>query len=115
MKTISDAWTVKRNIYLSQLKDSHSGLIIQQELAKLEGVKKVDIDSNVGKLKVVITYDASQINYCNFIDILIKKDVHPVNNWWNRLKSSWYQFTDENAKENANAPPAPCCNKPPRI
>jgi hypothetical protein len=37
----------------------------------------------------------------------------PLSNWWTRLKASWYQYTDTNARDNANAPPAACCNKLP--
>ncbi|MFK5987186.1 MAG: hypothetical protein QM479_17400 [Pseudomonadota bacterium] len=113
MKSISDTWKVRRNIQISQFKDSHQRSLIQQELAKQVGVKKVDIDSHTDKSKIWITYDASQINYCDIIDVLIKRDIFPVNNWWNRFKASWYQFTDNNARDNANAPPAPCCNKSP--
>ena len=32
--------------------------------------------------------------------------------WWSRLKANWLQYLDENGRENANAPAAPCCNNP---
>jgi copper chaperone CopZ len=111
MTQLSDAWTVRRSIQIPGLKNSNDVFMIKQALGDLSGIK--NIASSTDNFQITISYEASQLNYQTIKDVLKTIGMPPLNNWWTRFKASWYQYTDGNAKDNANAPPATCCNKPP--
>jgi hypothetical protein len=54
------------------------------------------------------------MDYLTVVRLLEEQGFPPSNNWWARVKASWFQFTDSNARENANLPPPACCNKAPK-
>lgn len=108
----SGPWEVRRRIKLQSLGHAADALAVERALAELPGVVKVAAD--VEKHRVVVSYDASQQNFRNIVETMEKTGFPPLDNWWSRLKGSWYRFSDENARDNAKAPPPACCNKPPK-
>ncbi len=66
------------------------------------------------KRHVLVIYDVTGSDYQGLERALEEVGFPPLDNWWARLRSNWYQNLDINGRENANAPAAPCCNKPPR-
>lgn len=105
-------WEVKRIISIpSLIHEDDAGMLIGL-LEQLDGVKQVVPDITHRRLKV--RYDASKANYHQLAMILEAQGFPPSRSWWSRLKGNWYQFTDSNARENANLPPPSCCNKPPK-
>ena len=113
MTKISAVWKVNRRIKVPELINSNDKLLIEQAMSKLTGLESMDIDIN--KQQLTVNYDASQLNFSTITKILHHIGKPPINNFWARVKASWYDYTDTNAKENANAPPPICCNKPPSL
>lgn len=70
------------------------------------------IDSYSGELR--ITYDSSVLSFSQILAWLSEADLPPINTWWFRLQSSFYDFTDSNAAAQAHARPKGCCNKIPK-
>jgi len=105
-------WQVVRIIQLPSIDNRSDIQLIERCLMKLDGIEQVTGDTHKKHIKV--TYDASQIAYNAIVNTLIAVGKPPKNNWWTRLKGGWFQYTDTNARDNAHAPAAPCCNKPPR-
>lgn len=104
-------WDVRRRINISTLVHADDAMAIESTIGALPGVCKVFAD--VEKHRVTVRYDASQINYQAILDALENTSFPPMNSWWSRFKGGWFQFADVNARDNAKAPPAACCNKPP--
>lgn len=70
------------------------------------------IDGHSGELR--ITYDSSVLSFSQILAWLGEAGLAPINTWWFRLKSSFYDFTDSNAAAQAHARPKGCCNKIPK-
>ena len=109
----SGPWEVRRRIKLESLGHAADALAVERAIDELPGVIKAfaDLDNH----RVEVRYDASQQNYQNIVEAMEKTGFPPLNNWWSRFKGNWYRFSDETARENANAPPPACCNKPPKL
>ena len=106
------AWEVRRRIKIPALVHDADAMAVERAVKALSGVRQVV--TNVDKHRVVVRYDASRLAYHAIVDVMENTGFPPSGNWWNRLKSIWFQFTDTNASENAKAPPAACCNKTPK-
>ncbi len=87
-------------------------IIVEAKIGSLPGVRAVVAD--VKKHRVMVCYDVARTDYLTVIDALERAGFPPVDNWLSRRKRDWYKFTENNAKENAKAPPPACCNKPPK-
>lgn len=84
--------------------------LILAEIDKQYGIDKVsfDNDSNV----LTFAYDASHFDV-EHLEVIIEKQGYKVaDSWWNHVKESYYKFTDQNIKDNAEHQPS-CCHKPP--
>lgn len=112
MNKYNDAWIVKRTIQVSGLITHQQSQTISQSLSDIVGIIDTKINFNLSELS--ISYDASMINFQTIQNTLLKQDISFLDNWWSRIKYTWYQYTDDNANASANAPPAACCNKPQR-
>ncbi|MEW8029015.1 MAG: heavy-metal-associated domain-containing protein [Candidatus Thiodiazotropha sp.] len=108
----SGPWEVRRRIKLQSMGHAADALAVERALTELPGVVKVAAD--VAKHRVVVRYNASQQNFQNIVETMEKTGFPPLNNWWSRFKRNWYRSSDEITRENANAPPPKCCNKPPK-
>ncbi len=107
----SDTWEVSRYIKVPELSNAATG-VVEDAVGAIAGVRQVT--SDLDKHQVVVRYDASQSSYQDILQVLRSAGLSPADGWWDRMKGGWYQYTDENARENAKAPPPSCCNKPPR-
>ncbi len=108
----SGAWEVTRGIKVPALRHAADAMQLTQALETSTGVHRAQ--AQVDKQRIVVRYDATQTDYRSIVCILEETGYPPTKNWWARMLASWYQFTDTNARDNANAPPPACCNKPPR-
>jgi len=105
-------WDVKRRIKLPALIHAADILTVERAVSALPGVR--GLAGDLEKQQLVVRYDASLSSYQAIENILENTGFPPLDNWWNRVKRSWYQYTDTNARENAVTPPPTCCNKPPK-
>jgi copper chaperone CopZ len=105
-------WEVRRAIKVPALVQPADAMAVERAVSALSGVRKVATD--LEKQQVVVRYDASQSAYQTIVEALEGSGYPPLKNWWGRVKGNWYQFTDANIRDNANAPLPACCNKPPK-
>jgi hypothetical protein len=81
-------------------------------LETTSGIEKVLFDNS--KNNLTVEYDAIKISYSRIENILSDQQINRTNGIRQRLLSIWYDYLDIAARDNALAPPAACCNKPPR-
>ena len=90
--------------------DSEKWSSAASRLLTIEPVHVADIDP-IGRLH--ISYDASFIGVRDIESLLDELGITRKNDFWWRMKSSWYSYVDENAKANACSIGGACCNSPP--
>jgi hypothetical protein len=81
-------------------------------LEATSGIENVSYDNNEDILSV--EYDHLKISYSQIENILSDQQIKRTKGIRQRLLSIWYDYLDTTARDNALAPPAACCNKPPR-
>jgi copper chaperone CopZ len=111
MKT-SGPWEVRRRIKIQSMGHAADGMAVERALSDLPGI--MNVAAEVEKSRVVVRYNASRQNYRNIVETMEKTGFPPLDSWWTRFKGNWYQFSDDNARDNAKAPPPACCSKPPK-
>jgi len=105
-------WEVRRKIRIPALVHAADGASLKRALEQYEGVRQAEVEPV--KHRVEVRYDASVIDFMTLLSVLEEQGFPPTRSWLARLKASWYQFTDSNARENAHLPPPACCNKAPK-
>ncbi len=105
-------WEVRRRIKIQALGHAADAMAVERVLGALSGVRMVATD--VAKQQVAVLYDATVVDYQLIEEGLENMGFPPLDTWWSRFKSSWFQYSDSNARENAHARPSACCNKPPK-
>jgi hypothetical protein len=108
----TDAWNVVRTIKLKSPLTGSECEDIYNTLKGYKGIHKVTAKS--GSANICLAYDASVIDYQSIVKTLKLAGVNKAQTLWEKIKDNWYQYTDTNARENANLPPPSCCNKPPK-
>lgn len=106
------AWEVRRRIKVPALVHDADAMAVERVLGPLPGIRKVAADAS--RQQVVVLYDITGADFQTILTSLEDVGFPPLDNWWSRRKMNWYQFTESNGRENAKAPPAACCNKPPK-
>ena len=81
-------------------------------LKEIPGVVRAKFDSQ--KNCISIEYDLLINSYAVFENLLVKQGVYQKSSIKLRLLSMWFDYLDTTARDNYLAPPASCCNKPPR-
>jgi uncharacterized membrane protein YdjX (TVP38/TMEM64 family) len=81
-------------------------------LKATSGIENVLFDKSENILSV--EYDFKRISYSQIGNILSDQKINRAHGIRQRLLSIWYDYLDTTARDNALAPPAACCNKPPR-
>ncbi len=66
------------------------------------------------KQQISIRYDSVKTSFSEIVKTLDNAHIRVKNTRWETIKHGWFQYTDENAKEHAESPSRPCCNKPPK-
>lgn len=105
-------WDVRRKIVVPALAGEANPACAIEAVEGLNGVHGVSVDAQ--KKRLIVAYDASRIDYQSIAVTLDEAGFPPLDSWWSNLRARIYQFTDSNARENANTPAPPCCNKPPK-
>ena len=103
---------VRRWIEIPALAGDTDVVMVEQAVNALPGVANVTAD--IARHRLMVQYDAAQLNYQSIIQALNSVGFPPSHDWRSRIRGSTYQFMDANARDNANAPPPACCNKPPK-
>ncbi len=107
-----DSWTVRRNLRLATPASPDETAWIRKALGSLEGLLGFNIEEGSDMLEV--TYNVVKMDYQVLGKNLETLGCPLASTGWSRIKGWLYQFSDTNARDNAKAPPPPCCNKPPR-
>lgn len=108
---VDDAWKVRRTFLLPSLNRESDAGRVAEVLNGQPGVFDVSVD--LPKKRIAVRYLMTQCDYQYLEQRLRNAGFSPKAGWWARFKSNWYQNLDLNARANAAAPPAACCNKPP--
>lgn len=85
----------------------HQADSIQSELQSLPGVETAVADSDRNTLKV--SYDGSQYNIDQLLEIVRKHGARAGRGWWNSIKLAFARQTDQNVRDNASHH-ATCCS-----
>jgi len=112
MNENGNTWDVTRHIPLSKALQNGEAVVLIQALQALRGVSSVTVGKGNRQIRVV--YDASKVDYRTLSLALEESGFTQAQGWWNRLKVKLYAYSDANARDNAEAPPPACCNKPPK-
>jgi len=104
------AWEVKRDITLPSLSQERDTQLIMQHLKALPGLRGTQTD--LKRQRVTVVYTQTQLDYGTVLQTLESIGFPTSQSRWSRMKANWLQFLDENGRENANAPPPPCCSNP---
>ncbi len=80
-------------------------------LEATSGIENVLFNNNENILSV--EYGPLNIGYSQIENILSGQQINRANGIRQRLLSIWYDYLDTTVRDNALAPPAACCNKPP--
>ncbi|MCU7815850.1 MAG: heavy-metal-associated domain-containing protein [Candidatus Thiodiazotropha sp. (ex Rostrolucina anterorostrata)] len=108
---IFGAWEVRRKIKVPALNHDADAMAVERALDSLPGIRRVAADAT--RQQVIVLYDIRGADFQTIVAMLEHVGFPPLDDWWSRRKMSWYTFTDSNGRDNAKAPPAACCNKPP--
>lgn len=107
------AWLVRRRFRIPALGEATDIPALNRVIEALPGVREARAE--VAKQRLVVHYAASETDYRQISAALTKLGYAVAQDRWSALKGAWYQFTDNNVRENAQAPAPACCNKPPRL
>jgi hypothetical protein len=81
-------------------------------LEATSGIENVLFDTIENNLSV--EYNPLKIIYSDIENILTDLQINRAHGFKQGLLLIWYDYLDTTARDNALAPPAACCNKPPR-
>ena len=84
---------------------------LRQFEAQYHGLLRLVFDKQMGHL--TMTYDAAKIVFSQILPRLAEAGINPVDTWWFRVKTAWYDFTDQNTAAQSYENPKTCCNKIP--
>jgi len=107
------AWEVKRRIRVPGLKGEADRAAAEKVLIGIDGVVEVSVSRD--RPVVVVDYLLTRTDYQTLEHALDVAGLAPAAGHWARLKWGWYQNLDLTGRDNASAPAAACCNKPPSV
>ena len=105
------AWEVRRRLRVPGLRDKTGKAAAERALGDVDGVLRVSADPE--KSRVIVDYLVTKTDYQSLEGTLEAAGVPPATSRWARFKSGWYQNLDLTGRDNASAPAAACCSKPP--
>lgn len=111
-KSADAAWQFQRRFTIPSMGPEVDAQAVRSALAAQKGVREVRVWPERKRLDV--RYCATETSYARVRQWLLEQGLQPKNSWWQRMKAACYEFVEDNARENAKAPPPACCNKPPR-
>tara|TARA_R110001583_G_scaffold11285_2_gene51355 strand:+ start:30403 stop:30774 length:372 start_codon:yes stop_codon:yes gene_type:complete len=108
---VSEENLVNRKLQLTGI-NKHNHAFIHDEINKLFGIDRINIDLSSSKLDV--SYDATHINLTAIESILVTHNICIKETWWNRTKAGYYKFVDQNIIDQKNHKEV-CCHKAPIV
>lgn len=108
-KPVSEGFVFKRQLLIERGEGADEPLL--EALRQLAGVVSADLKKSD---RLVMRYDASQLQIDTIIALLEEQGVRLRRGLWRDGCVSWYRYTDNNAAYNAKRTDVHCCNKPPR-
>jgi len=105
-------WELVRRLALPGLKGAADAEQVRKLLQQVPGVQAVECD--LKRHRVTVRYDVNQTDHDTLTGMLTEAGYPPASGLLSCLRGSLYQYADTNARDNAKAPPPPCCNKPPK-
>ena len=103
----------KRKIFVDNISCISCEDKIRDELVKMNGIDEVQVNRRSGKVSVV--YDLLKIDF-EKIEQKIGEIGYTIHeSFFDRLKDKYIHFTEENERDNINAPLMPCCSHPDNI
>jgi hypothetical protein len=103
---------VKRKIPLSDNLSSERINICIALFMEHEAIQNTKFDSSRNSL--LIEYNQILISYSSLLAILYEQHISYKKSFGFNIRKTWYDYLDENTRENALAPSPACCNKPPK-
>lgn len=103
---MSSATEEKRYIKFSHVGDSET---LTEELFQQDGVIGLLMAENW----LEVSYDATKIQWLGIEQIITNNQFVLKSSLLSKWKRSWYQYSDENVRDNFGHR-AHCCNKPPK-
>ena len=100
---------VVRKIILSGHDSMSAARKVLQQQSAVKTVREM-----VQKKTIEVEYDPCKVGYRMLLTWLQQQGIEVQIGRFSRLRAQWYDYIDTTARENAAAPPAACCNKPPR-
>jgi hypothetical protein len=110
--SVNEVNCVERSIRVVGLTPDNAAQL-REEIDSLQGVAQVSIEEK--QAEITIVYDATHCNINLIEDVINACGLRIANNWWSRMKGSYYQFVDQNVKDNAAHEPWSCHKPPPGI
>ena len=101
----------KRKIPILPSCNSNQIKAVLNLLNSVTGVIKTSYNSKDNS--ILFEYDLLKIVFSNIEDILIKQKMCQSTGIRKMMLTTWFDYLDTTARDNALAPPAPCCNKSP--
>ena len=105
-------WEMVRRVRLPELGTTADAQQVRSALNGVPGIQEIAIDLH--KRRLMVRYDVNRMDYGSLLRLLKNAGFPAASGLLDRVRTSLYQYADTNARDNAKAPPPPCCNKPPR-
>ena len=81
-------------------------------MSNVPAITSIIIDDS--KAYLMIEYDQILFSFSDVLNTLSEYRIYPKQGIFFNWRSSWFDYLDATAQENESAPPAACCNKPPK-
>ena len=96
----------KRRIKIDKITCAGCENIIHDSLSMIDGVKEVKTDSS----GVFIKYDLKKVNLDDILRKIRDLNYNPSAGFFQKLKTGFVNFTEENERDNLHAPVHSCCS-----
>ena len=107
---VKEANLVTRHLKLEGVKDENQAAMLE-EVDQMFGIDSCRYDAATSTIH--LAYDATHCSL-DAIEALIRKyGAELADTWWNQFKESYYQFVDDNVRDNATHQPWSCHQCPP--
>ena len=103
--SVNENYLVKRSLKLEGDSDIPWDQI-ESEIDQLMGIDEVHLDKT--NHSITIAYDASFKSLEDIEKVLEQHFLKTAGDWWTGVKKSWYEYSDDNMKENAKHEPWSC-------
>lgn len=107
---VQEANLVVRHLKLENV-NAENKLAMIAEIDQIFGLDNVSFDEKTQSIN--LAYDASRCNIESLEEIIKKHGADIAHDIWTHFKESYYQYVDQNVKDNAEHEPWRCHKTPP--